>query len=538
VSSSDRSPLELDEARRRLRELGYLNGRVERFLFRRAFEGRGGLLLPAAVIGAAGAALAAVASVESADPAFGGSGAGAALAVALLHLFVADLAVALVVSLPVGAWADRSRSPEAAATGAGLAAAGLLFLLWIGGVYGLAREVPAAAMLWGIPLAIAALFLARSVRSGFLARAYVRSRLVPARPRRRVFLAAAVAGVLMAVALFASRSEPVPVAAPRPSPRPVSVVVVAIDGLNLDAAGAESLTGIRALFAKGATGWWLEHPASPPEIWTDIATGEPARRHGVRALERVRPAGSPLALRPPFGTSWYLRGIGPALGLVETAPVSARDRRSLAFWEVAASAGLPAAAVGWWASGRWPGADVAGNEEVLQGATDGAAADRRAIELFFGLRKPGQALQTVYLPGLDILRKDPRGHAADAAVIQRFLEDEISRAAPRGDALVVIAADSHPSPGALGRMIVYDGPHPVTTVRIRPEDAAPSILARAGVPVARDLPGRPAAALFRPATLETAAVATYGPRVLPASARSARTDREYLEKLKSLGYLQ
>ena len=66
---------------------------------------------------------------------------------------------------------------------------------------------------------------------------------------------------------------------------------------------------------------------------------------------------------------------------------------------------------------------------------------------------------------------------------------------------------------------------------------APSILARAGIPVAADLPGRPAAALFRRASLETATVPTYGPRVAPAPGPGAATDREYLEKLRSLGYL-
>jgi hypothetical protein len=34
---SGKAPLPLEEARRRLKELGYLDGRVERFLFRRAF---------------------------------------------------------------------------------------------------------------------------------------------------------------------------------------------------------------------------------------------------------------------------------------------------------------------------------------------------------------------------------------------------------------------------------------------------------------------------------------------------------------------
>jgi hypothetical protein len=86
-------------------------------------------------------------------------------------------------------------------------------------------------------------------------------------------------------------------------------------------------------------------------------------------------------------------------------------------------------------------------------------------------------------------------------------------------------------------MVVFDGALAARTLAIRAEDVAPSILARAGLPVAADLPGRPAGALFSTGTLETATVPTYGARIAPAASRSAVTDREYLEKLKSLGYL-
>jgi hypothetical protein len=55
--------------------------------------------------------------------------------------------------------------------------------------------------------------------------------------------------------------------------------------------------------------------------------------------------------------------------------------------------------------------------------------------------------------------------------------------------------------------------------------------------VASDLPGEAVAALFRPGAVERARVPTYGDRVEPAAARRTETDREYLEKLKSLGYL-
>jgi hypothetical protein len=516
-----------------------LNGSVERYVFRRAFAGRGGLFLPAIVFGAFAAAVASLGAVETAEAGFGDS--LTAVAALLVHLFFADLAIAGILAVLLAVIADRSRAPAGTATAWGLAAAAAVFFLWIAGAYSLSRDLPARALLWGAPVALAALILARGVRSGFLARAYAHSKVLPGRPRRRVFLAAAVAGVLVALAIFSSSSRRNRPAAPPvlPSPRGGAIAVIAVDGLALDAPGSDGLSGLRELLATGVTGWWPARAAAPPEIWSDLATGEPPARHGVRALARVRPRGSPAGVRPPLGTAWYLRHLGPQLRLVVNSPVSAADRRRLAFWEVAASAGLPAAAVGWWASGPWPGADVVGNEEILAGAADGISADRRAIDAFRLRRRGGQQVAAVYLPGLDILRDQGGTQVRLRAVDQLhlFLEEEVSRAVAGQQALVILAVDSHAATSALGRMVVFDGRLPVKTLRIRWEDVAPSILARAGVPAAADLPGRPVAALFPPGTLETTTVSTYGPRSAPEGARSAATDREYLQKLKSLGYL-
>jgi hypothetical protein len=536
---STNSSLSLDEARRRLRELGYLNGSVERYVFRRAFAGRGGLFLPAILLGAFAAAVASLAAVETGEAGFGDS--LAAVGALLVHLFCANLLIGGTLAILLGVIADRSRAPAGTATALGLAAATAAFFLWIGGAYSLSREIPARALLWGAPVALVALILARSVRSGFLARAYAHSRVLPGRPRRRVFLAAAVAGVLIALAIFSSSSwRKGPPAPPvLPSPRGGAVAVIAVDGLALDAPASDGLSGLRELLATGVTGWWQAKAATPPEVWTDLATGETSSRHGVRALARVRPRGSPAGVRPPLGTAWYLRRLGPALRLVVNSPVSASDRHRLAFWEVAASAGLPAVAVGWWASGPWPGADIVGNEQILAGASDGISADRRAIDALQQRRRGGRQIVTVYLPGLDILRDRVRSQERLRAIDQlhRYLEDEVSRAVAGQETLVILAVDSHAPPFALGRMVVFDGRQPVKTLRIRPEDVAASILARAGVPAAAELAGRPVAALFAPGALETATVSTYGPRHSKEPARSAATDREYLERLKSLGYL-
>lgn len=523
----------LEEARARLKELGYLDARVERILFRPVFEGRGGAWLPAVAIGAFGAALAAVAAVEASEPGFESLRAAAVL---FLHVFVADLLPAAVLASGLSLLADRSRTPGAAATWAGLSAAALVFALWIFGTYGLAREISARALLWGIPVAVAALFLATAVRLAFLARAFARSGALPGRAARRGFAAAAAVALVTAAGLFASRREPPPAPAPQPSPRPAPVVILAVDGLDLDGPGRPG--EIAGLLSRGATGWWPAERRSPPELWTDLATGSPSRRHGVRALTRVRPAGSPLALRPPLGTSWYLRRLGPLLHTVSNAPVSAGDRRSLAFWEVAASAGIPSVAVDWWASANWPGATVVDNRAILAKAKDGRDADRIALVLFEDLARRGYGVQTLYLPGCDIERDDPARRQAATQGVGQVLSEMIRRAERKEIALIVLAADSHPaSRQALARMVVFDGAPP-RTVRIRPPDVAPSILARAGVPAARDLPGRPAAALFPAGSLETTTVATYGPRTVPPTASAPESDREYLEKLRSLGYLK
>ncbi|MFN2386992.1 MAG: hypothetical protein ABR576_12040 [Thermoanaerobaculia bacterium] len=526
--------LDLEQARARLRELGYLQGRVERFFLRRALEGRGGLVLPAVAAGAVCAALASVSAVEASDGMFRGH--FSAALVLLAHLSAANLLPAALVGWIAARSAHRSRSPAVAATAFGLACAAMVFLLFAAGHYSLAGRPSAAALPWAALSFAAAFLLGVIARSAFLALAYARSGALPgARPRRAAGIAVALVLLALGALLLPSPPPAESPAAPLPSPRPVPLLVLAVDGLALDEeSGTPEVAAIRSLLEQGAAGWWPAPHKSPPELWTDLATGVSADRHGVRALARVRPDGSPLGVRPPLGTRWYLQGLGPAAALVASEPVSATERRALAFWEVSASAGLSSAAVGWWASGQWPGALVVDNRELLLGAGDGLAVDARATAL---LESAGsRSVATVYLPGADILRGQPESRRL---VLQRFLSllsEKIPRAAAGELVLVVLAAESHPLPGALDRMVVFDG-GAARTVRIRPEDVAPSLLARAGVPFAQDLPGRPAASLFAPGSLETVTVATYGPRVATQSRSAAATDREYLERLKSLGYL-
>jgi hypothetical protein len=526
--------LDLEEARARLRELGYLQGRVERFFLRRALEGRGGLVFPAVAAAAICAALASVAAAEASDGVFRGH-LPAAL-VLLAHLSAANLLPAALLGWIASRLAQRSRAPGVAATAAGLACAAAVFLLFAAGHYGLGGRPSAAALPWAALSFAGAFLLGIIARSAFLALAYARTGALPgARPHRAAGLALALVVLALGALLLPSPPPAVSPPAPLPSPRPVPLLVLAVDGLPLDdpAEGAD-VSAIRSLLETGSTGWWPAAEKSPPELWTDLATGVSAERHGVRALARVRPAGSPLGVRPPLGTRWYLQGLGPAVGLVASEPVSAAERRSLAFWEVSASAGLSSAAVGWWASGQWPGAFIVDNRDLLLAAGDGLAVDGRAIAMLEGAGR--RSVATVYLPAADILRGQGDRRRLALERLRSFLSEKIVRAASGEIVLVVLCADSHPAPGALGRMVVFDR-GTARTMRIRPEDVAPSLLARAGVPPARDLPGRPAPPLFAPGSLETVTVATYGPRVAPDPGTAAATDREYLERLKSLGYL-
>jgi len=532
ASASGRPTLE--EARSRLRELGYLDAPVERLLFRTVFSGRGGAFFPAVLIGAFAAALSAVAAIAAGEP--GVAGSPRTVAAVFLHVFAADLVPAGALAFLLSRLAERSRTPGLAATVAGFGAALVIFALWSVGTYGLARGLSAAALLWALPVGLAALLLASAVRLAFIAHAFARSGALPRRANRRVFLAAAALGLLTAILLFFSRREMAAVAPPQPSPRPAPMVVAAVDGLALD--GSLGSPALVALLGRGASGWWPAERVSPPEIWTTLATGVSSRRHGVRALSRVRPLGAVRAVRAPWGTGWWLRRVEPALGLAVHAPVSSADRQALAFWEVAASAGLRSLSVGWWAAGAWPGAVVIDNRAVLGAATGGEAADRAALQAFDRERAAGFALATVYLPGCDIERDAPENRARAVARVAGWLAPLVEQASRGEIVLVVVAADSHPAPAALGRMVVFDGAVAPRTVRIRPVDASPSILARLGVPRAADLEGAPVASLFAPATVEETSVPSYGARVAPAGSVAPESDREYLEKLRSLGYLK
>jgi Type I phosphodiesterase / nucleotide pyrophosphatase len=92
----------------------------------------------------------------------------------------------------------------------------------------------------------------------------------------------------------------------------------------------------------------------PARTWTTIATGQPADVHGVRGLETREVAGVRGRLsmggQSPMGRN--IRAATDLVRLTRPAITSRAERRVKTFWEVAADAGLRTAIVNWWAT--WP----------------------------------------------------------------------------------------------------------------------------------------------------------------------------------------
>ncbi|HLN93572.1 MAG TPA: hypothetical protein VK389_06895, partial [Thermoanaerobaculia bacterium] len=196
----------LEEARRRLRELGYLQGPVERFVFRQAIEHVSGLVVPVVAVIAAALAAAETAAVASSQFRYGGS------ARAAVFLF---LQLGIVALLPAGVFAAilspaaaRSRRPGRGAAAFALVASGAVLLVWLAGTWRLGAERAPAVLLWGIPATLGALLAGVTTRGAFLARAFARSGRLP-EGRRRALLLFAAAGALSLAAIFlATRREP------------------------------------------------------------------------------------------------------------------------------------------------------------------------------------------------------------------------------------------------------------------------------------------------------------------------------------------
>jgi hypothetical protein len=384
----------VDELRARLRELGYLDTGVDRFVLGPVRVSRGlfdvawrssvrigllaGLLLGPSTAAALGARLPGLVT---------GPRDLVVLACYLGVLFGAGVAVAsLVVMALLGVVTARggrgapaqARAPWLArAAGTVVAASCLAYLvLWwramtpAGAVWrSVAWTLPALVLATGVSM-----LLGHAVMVATLALAAREARGPSAafrRPSRAwrptlglgLFAFAAGAGLLFLATVNEDRARPATPPAIVVEPTGVHLTLVAIDGFDL--AFLERLEGAGRVprLARLLAGGRLLLPASdapdPARTWTSLATGQPAAVHGVSGIETRQVSG--IAGSVPAGRSALASAIAAATDLVRlTRPAltTGLQRRSKTFWEVAAEHGLRTFVVNWWAT--WPAPDGPG----------------------------------------------------------------------------------------------------------------------------------------------------------------------------------
>ena len=176
-------------------------------------------------------------------------------------------------------------------------------------------------------------------------------------------------------------------------------------------------------------------------------------------------------------------------------------------------------------------------------------------------RSPGGAdLEAVYLPGLDIATMQQLGNADAAADVasltarmdavrghHRFVDELLGGLLadmPSNGVLLLVADPGRRArqSGAAEGLIALWGASivPETLAPAGERDIAPTALHLLGLPVSAELEGRVLESALSPAFRSAHPVrhvASYGPRP-PQRLRESAFDREMLEELRSLGYIQ
>jgi len=631
---------EVDDLRRQLRSLGYLDAGVDRFVLAPAARHHrplairwlasvrigvlAALLLgPAAAIGVAARVPGLITGARDGFvvAAYLGLLFGAACSAAAFGI---SLTASLLVRQP--AFSRRRRGLAlVAGTAFTLACLAYLTLWWDASTF--AAHGPGWRSLWTtIPLAFAAgvsLLLGHLVTVTTLAVVVSENDGVEPAPgvpgSSRLVLAAAggltFCGALLLFSLTTLSGRPI---ADAPRLAVVSsgarVRVIAIDGFDpriasrLADAGrvpalAALLDGAKAVIRFGDT-------RDPARAWTTIATGQPPDVHAVHGLETRRVAG----VQGSFATD-QRSGVGRALGdvtdllrLTRPSVVSGSARRVKTFWEVATSAGLRTAVVNWWATwpapadaglvvsdratlrlekggaqdaeiappgvyeslrAVWPAlrAEAAAHAARFRDGTEMDALLRRSAELDAlqmaiarEVAAPNVDLVCTYLPGLDLVQYGLFGSAEAANASPA---SAAGRMAALDEYYILLDALLGPAVGLSddGLLMVITSPGRVTepgpglllahgataNARLRdgdaqPTDVMPTILQALGVPLSRELAGRPLVELFGAdfaRRYPVRQVSTYGvPSAPRAERRGEPLDQEMIDRLRSLGYVR
>ena len=394
------------------------------------------------------------------------------------------------------------------------------------------------------------------------------------------------------------------------------VKVIAIDGFDpevYDRLAADGRLPVLArMLGNGRVRIESDQIRDPARSWTTIATGQPPHIHGVHRLETRRVAGiqGSVTSGETRGLALAIQGATDLLRLTRPAVASGTELRAKTVWDVAAEAGLRAAVVNWWATwpagsgigyeptvvsdratlrlerggtldaeispatlyeqlrAEWPAIKTEVSAQVdawLRGSTDPSIAPvlRRSAELDalqlgiarrIGIDRPD--LLAIYFPGLDIAQHTllASGDAASASTMTArleglrayygFLDAMLGETLqPADDELVMIITEPGRLAGTVHGVMAVAGRAAVPNeAAAQPVDLGPTILHALGIPIARDLPGKPLTGLFArdfTARYPVRYVATYGARSAKPSARHGQPlDQEMIDRLRSLGYVR
>ena len=386
---ADDAPRPVDELRERLKALGYLDARVDRFVLGRA----GSAARPYAFALAASIRIGLVAGLLLGPAAALGlrlrapelvSGTSDALVVSLYLavLFAAGVSLAAWAAIIMGATLARAAArrasfprlaPRIAAlvgTLAGLACLAYLTLWWrtssavdggdaIGWSVAALTVAAAIALLLGHAVSVTILaVLARLGLAGALAPGLPLSSPKIILPLGLIALGGAMALLIAAGPVDQGDAPAPPLTVVSPGLR---VLMIAIDGVDVPTLerlrDAGRLPAFDTLLSGSVARLASDPDRDPARVWTTIATGQRPERHGIRSLESRQVAGLEGRLQPSGG----LRAITAATDLLRlTRPsIASSDERLIpSFWEVSARAGLRTATIHWWAT--WPAPDGLG----------------------------------------------------------------------------------------------------------------------------------------------------------------------------------
>jgi phosphatidylserine decarboxylase len=368
---------DVDALRAKLRELGYLDAGVGRFVLGAARAGRspwsvawragGRIGLLAGLLLAVSAPLALAARLPGLlagprDALLVAAYLGAAFGLAV---WLAAALVTFVASRLVRLGPGLARRARALSAGTGIlvgaACLAYLTLWWNAAGSALPSPLWTAVALGAAVVMSLLLGQATSAAAAAVVALTAPEPAAPAARRSRAQRAAlALTAFAGAAALLSLTARPARPLDPSPLvvvPTGLRLLVVGVDGLDPVFASAVAagspMPALTHLLAAPHAPLARAGDPDPVRVWVTMATGQPASRHGVTGIETRQVAG--LEGRLPSATSRLAAALSAASDLVRLtrpAVVTSRERRERTFWEVAALAGLRVAVVNWWTT--WP----------------------------------------------------------------------------------------------------------------------------------------------------------------------------------------